>query len=393
MDGKQTDLVIMRYFPLFFDVKGMTVLITGGGHQALTRLRLLAKSEAGIKLVAPVVAPEIIDFASGQDIKIIMRRPKPIDMLGANYVFAASGDPASDRLVADMAQAGGIPVNAIDQPGLCDFLMPALVDRDPVVVAIGTEGKAPLLARDIRAKFERELPARIGAVAQFAGAWRKAVANTLPRNTRRSFWRQFLSGLPGQKMLAGETVAAKIDAIALLANHSRNALGQIEAAKGHVWLIGAGPGDPDLLTLKAHRLLQDADVVIHDRCVHRAILDGARRDARFIDLGNPSIQRNETVDILIREARAGNIVVRLVNGDPFIYDHDGVDLAALEQAGIEATLVPGISVAMACAVSANLPPADRRTNRVAAINMDGHLPAYIAPPVTSDQPQFSGNTK
>ncbi len=383
----------MRYFPLFFDLKDKTVLVTGGGHQALTRLRLLAKSDARIKLVASAFTPELAGLAAKLGVEMIVRVPKPADLNGVSYVFAASGDQTTDRLVSEMARGAGVPANAIDQPGLCDFLMPAIVDRDPVVVAIGTEGKAPLLARDIRAKIDRKLPARTGAVARFAGSWRKAVANALPRKARRSFWRHFLSGSPGQKMLAGETDAAKIEAIALLASHSRNALTKNEAAIGRVWIVGAGLSDPELLTLKAHRLLLEADVIVHDSRVDKAILDSARRDARFIDLGKPPVQQNEITETLVREAQDGNIVVRLVNGDPFIYDHGGEFLAALEQAGIEATLVPGISAAMASAVSANLPPADRRSTPDADIDMAGPSPAYFPPHIISDQTQFFGSTK
>lgn len=383
----------MKYFPLFIDLRGKTILITGGGHQALTRLRLLAKSEARIKLVGKTITEELAGLALEQDVEVIARAPEPVDMLGVDYVFAASGDPASDRQISEMARAEGILVNAIDQQDLCDFLMPAIVDRDPLVVAIGTEGNAPLLARDVRAKIDRELPARLGATARFAGAWRKTVANALPRNARRSFWRQFLSGPPGRKLLADETEAAKIEAMTLLASHTQKAQGQPKAANGHVWLVGAGSGDPELLTLKAHRLLQNADVVVHDQRVHKAILDGARRDARFIDLGKPLIQHNEITGILIREACAGNVVVRLVNRDPCDNDHVGEDLAALEQAGIEVTLIPGISADMACAASASLPQADRRTIPRTEYDMHGCPPAYIAPPVIIDQHSNSGNSK
>ena len=366
----------MKYYPMFFDMEGKTVLIAGGGAEALAKLRLVLKTVSGVRLASDRITPGIEKLAAENGLALIRRNFKPKDLDGIDFVIAASGDAAADRQVANQARAKGIPVNVVDQPKYCDFLTPAIVDRDPVIVAISTQGTSPLIARDIRAKLERELPARLGKLAYFAGSWRTIVTSTLPKSARLSFWREFLSGAPARNTLQANAPKARSEALALLAAHSRsvdpsNAQTQTPGKSGHVWLVGAGPGDPELMTLKAHRLLQEADVIVHDRLVSPEILDSARRDARFIDVGKipfaksgkKSVAQEDINAILVREASAGNNVVRLKGGDPFIFGRGGEELTALQKAGIEASVVPGISAAFACAASAGLPLTDRRVNR------------------------------
>ncbi len=366
----------MKYYPMFFDMEGKTVLIAGGGAEALAKLRLVLKTVSRVRLVSDRFSSNIKNLAAENGLALIERDIAPKDLDGVNFAFAASGDAAADRQVTNLIRAIGIPVNTVDQPDYCDFLTPAIVDRDPVIVAIGTEGTSPLIARDIRAKLERELPARLGRLAVFASTWRIAVASTLPKSARLSFWREFLNGAPAHNILQANEVEARTESMSLLASHSRvtdpsKVQTEARGKPGHVWLVGAGPGDPELMTLKAHRLLQEADVIVHDHLVSPEILDSARRDARFIDVGKipfaksgkKSVAQEDINVILVREALAGNNVVRLKGGDPFVFGRGGEELTALQNASIETSVVPGISAAFACAASAGLPLTDRRVNR------------------------------
>lgn len=361
----------MRYYPLFFDFDGKAVTIFGGGEEALAKLRLIAKTGAKITIVAEAHDPEIGRIADKRDIELVRRAHSTKDIEKSDFVFAATGDRNTDKVVAATARDHGIPVNAVDQQSACDFLTPAIVDRDPVIVAIGTEGASPLIARDIRASLEKELPSRLGKLARFASAWRTTVAGALPKSQRLGFWRNFLSGETGAKVLKGDETGAE-KAAANLLHETCAAAGTAETLKkGQVWLVGAGPGDPELLTLKAHRLLQEADVIIHDKLVSAEILDTARRDAKFVDVGKipfaksgrKSVSQEEINGIIVEEARAGQKVVRLKGGDPFVFGRGGEELTALQKAGIDAHIVPGISAAMACSAQAGLPLTDRRTNR------------------------------
>lgn len=361
----------MRYFPLFFDLKGKTAVVVGGGIEAVNKVRLLLKTEARIVVISPRAGPELAPELTpehpssateqGTEHRVsFIRKPFAKNLLaGAAVVFAA--DPATNEEVAAAARELGIPVNVVDAAELSTFITPSIVDRDPVVIAIGTEGTGPVLGQGIRSTIEAMLPAALGSLAEAANALRGRVADTLPHgNRRRSFWQQFFFGSIRDAFLANDRRS--------YARELENALsGFSSLPEGRVSLVGAGPGDPELLTIKAQRKLQEADVIVHDRLVGAGVLELARRDAVRIAVGKtpfaPSPKQSEINAILIREAKAGRNVVRLKGGDPYIFARGGEEQAALEAEGIAVDVVPGITAALGCAASIGLPLTQRGQNR------------------------------
>ncbi len=336
----------MRYFPIFVDTREQIVLVVGGNEQAAQKLRLLRKTEAVLNVVSTEVETEIEDLARHGRI-VLARRPfNESDLTGCSLVYVADeGDDSLLEAVRQAAQARHIPVNIVDRPELSDFITPAIVDRDPIVCAIGSEGTAPVLARRIRETLESLLPSRLGQVARKAGELRPWLASRVKSGRdRRRFWDGFFDGPVAQRILAGETgdFAAALEQTILTRDDC-----------GRVLLVGAGPGDPDLLTFKAMRALQSADVIVHDRLVGPGILDYARRDAERIDVGKrpgkPSPKQDDISRILVEQARQGKTVVRLKGGDPLVFGRAGEELEALRAANIEVEIVPGITAALAAA--------------------------------------------
>ncbi|MDX2204850.1 MAG: siroheme synthase CysG [Hyphomicrobiaceae bacterium] len=352
----------MRYFPLFADLEDAGVLVVGGGEQAAQKVRLLARTRARITLAAAEPADELAELERSGRITIAGQfTPELLD--GPRLVYVATGDLAADRAVAEAAQARGIPVNVVDRPELSTFITPAIVDRAPVTVAIGTEGAAPIIAREIKTRLESWLPANLGRLAQRAQGLRSEVAQRVPdARQRRRLWERLLAGPFRWAVLAGR----EQEADAVLARELSGA-GEASRGKGRVALIGAGPGDPDLLTLKALQRLQEADVLVVDRLVNPRILDYARRDAERIYVGKTprgsATSQAEINRILVREAAAGKIVARLKGGDPFIFGRASEELAALDAAGIASEVVPGVTAAHACAARIHLPVTQRERVR------------------------------
>jgi uroporphyrin-III C-methyltransferase/precorrin-2 dehydrogenase/sirohydrochlorin ferrochelatase len=346
----------MRYFPIFYDLKDRAVIVIGGGEEALRKVRLLLKTEAEIKVIADALHDEL---AIEPRVEWLSRRFEPRLLDGAALVYAA--DQAINDWVSAEAKARGIPVNAVDAAEISTFITPSIVDRDPVVVAVGTEGTAPVLAQGIRAKIDAMLPSSLGKLAAAANNLRTRVAELVPQgNRRRAFWQRFFFGSIREAFLANDhrSYAREID---------RAFADKTTPAQGRVSLVGAGPGDPELLTLKAQRKLQEADVIVYDRLVGPGILELARRDAVRIPVGKtpfqPSPRQGEINEILVREAKAGNIVVRLKGGDPYVFGRGGEEQAALEAEGIAVDVVPGITAALGCAASIGLPITQRGQNR------------------------------
>lgn len=336
----------MRHFPIFLDTAGRRIVLAGGGETALAKLRLLLRTEARVTVFAPDPAPEIADWATSGRLTLHRRAFGPGDALCAALAYAATDDVAEDARVARLARADGALVNVVDNLEDSAFLTPALVDRDPVVVAIGTEGAAPVLARAIKRDLEERLSPVLGALARIGKAFRPR-AEALPQGrARRDFWADYYFRTGPE---AGpEGAGAALDA--LLDRH-------LSAAPrvGSVALVGAGPGDPELLTLKARRLLDEADVVIHDSLVPQAILDLARREATLIHAGKtgfgPSVPQAEINRLMVAHAQAGAQVVRLKAGDPGVYGRLDEELDALSAAGVPWSIVPGITAASAAAAS------------------------------------------
>src|SRR6476469_9205044 len=367
----------MRYFPIFTDLEQAGVLVAGGGEQAAPQVRLLPKTGALSPVVAESVVDELAELAEIGGLWILLRPCQPGDLTGQRLVYAATGDRQRDAEVSRAARERGIPVNVVDAPQLSTFITPAIVDRDPVTVAIGTEGAAPVLAREVKTLLETLLPANLGKVAKRAQGLRDTVAEVVtdPRARRRR-WERLRQGPFRRAILRGaEDEAGRILAAEL---HGADRPAQSRPV-GSVVLIGCGPGDPDLLTLKAVQRLQEADVLVVDRLVNPKVLEYARRDAERIFVGKtpggPTTSQAEINRILVREARAGKVVARLKGGDPFIFGRAAEAMAALHAAGIGVEVVPGVTAAHACAARIGLPVTLRERVRqfsvVTAATADG----------------------
>lgn len=341
----------MRVFLASIPLDRARVVIIGGGDAALAKLRLFRASPAEVIWFAPDGGP-LGPAAPVDGAGPIVRTPTRDDLAGARLVFIAIEEEAAAVELAALARSVGAQVNVIDRPALGDFQTPALIDRDEVVIAVATGGSGPILARDIRARIESVLPQGLGRLARLAGELRATVKATVPDFlARRRFWERAFRGPAADLAAAGRTSEARREMLRLLNVASPE--------QGVVHIVGAGPGDPELLTLKALRVLQDADVIVHDRLVPDAILDRARRDARRLYVGKTrgdhSVSQDRIEQLMIDEARAGQRVVRLKGGDPLVFGRGGEELEAMRAAGVAVFVVPGVTAALACAASAGIP--------------------------------------
>ncbi|MER9563731.1 MULTISPECIES: siroheme synthase CysG [unclassified Mesorhizobium] len=347
----------LNAFPVFMRVEGEAVAIIGGGEEALAKARLLAQSSAVLRIVSDAASPELLAFIAETGATHVADAYDVAHLADAVMVFAASGNEALDRRVAGDARRLGIPVNAVDRPELCDFFTPALVNRAPVAIAIGTEGAGPVLAQMLRSRIDRMLSPSLGPLAALAASFRGAAEKLLPKgNARRRFWSDFFGGAPARAVEAGQLSEAHDAAVRLLLSDTP-ASGHI--ALGNVALVGAGPGAEDLLTLRAHRLLMEADVIVHDALVPEAIVAMGRRDAERLPVGKRkgchSKSQAEINALLVELGHAGKRVVRLKSGDPLVFGRAGEEMAALRDAGIAYEVVPGVTAAFAAAADFELP--------------------------------------
>lgn len=351
------DVSVMRFLPIFLDLSSARVILVGSGAPAIAKLHLLRAAGANVRWFSQSadVAEEIVaaSHQSGR-IELAVGLPEPHDIAGAAAVVSAAG-PESDDAVAALARSLNIPVNVVDRPDLSTFIFPAVVDRGDVVVAIGTGGASPVLARRLRERIEAILPSRIGDFATFMQRYRDRLAAIRHRGfSPRLFWERVIDGPVGAAFLAGRTGEAE-NALQRAIDNA----GRTESGAGIVHLVGAGPGDPDLLTLRALQTLQAADVIFYDELVGIDILERARRDAKKVFVGKrkgePGIGQDEINRRLVECARAGQCVVRLKGGDPFIFGRGGEEQDYLQRAGIPVTVVPGITAALGCAAEAGLP--------------------------------------
>lgn len=342
----------LNAFPLFMKVEGRRVAIVGDGEEALAKARLIGQSSAEIFVVAEHPSPELESWIAQNDATLRREAFAPALLDNAAFVFAATGDEASDRAVYDAAQAKKIPVNCVDRPEICDFFTPALVNRAPVAVAIGTEGAGPVLAQKIRREIDRMLSPSLGRLASLAASLRDRVEHLVPRgNARRRFWTEFFEGEPARVLETGTLAEAQAAAEELLAREAPR--------KGHVALVGAGPGAEDLLTLRAQRLLMEADAIVFDALVPEAVAAMGRRDAERIPVGKRkgchSKSQAEINALLVSLGRQAKRVVRLKSGDPLVFGRAGEEMAALRDAGISYEVVPGVTAALAAAADFELP--------------------------------------
>lgn len=342
----------LNAFPFFVKVEGRTVVIVGDGAEALAKARLLAQSSAHLRIVAEHPSPELSAWAAANGAELVAEPYRAAHLEGAALAFGATGEEATDRRVHDDARAAHIAVNCVDRPELCDFFTPALVNRAPVAVAIGTEGAGPVLAQMIRARIDRMLSPSLGRLATLAAALRERAERLVPRGVaRRRFWGEFFAGAPARAMEIGHWDEAQAAAEELLARRAER--------QGHVALVGAGPGAEDLLTLRAQRLLMEADAVVFDALVPEAVVAMGRRDADRIPVGKRkgchSKSQAEINALLVSLAREGKRVVRLKCGDPLVFGRAGEEMGALRDAEISYEVVPGVTSALAAAADFELP--------------------------------------
>lgn len=344
--------------------------MVGGGEVAARKIRLMLNAGADITVIAPelghTIKQEMLD-----KIKHIEREFRDDDIHGYRLITAATNQPDVNRQVSELAQAHNIPVNVVDQPELCSFITPSIVDRSPVVIAISTGGGAPVLARMLRSKLEAFIPTSYGRLAQVMQSLRQRVKSALSEeSSRRQFWEQVVQGPIAEHFFAGRDVQGK-QAIEQLLTKQNN-----DEKTGEVWLIGAGPGDPDLLTFRALRLMQQADVVLHDRLVSDDILNLCRRDADRIYVGKKrsdhAVPQHGINQLLIDLAEEGKRVVRLKGGDPFIFGRGGEEIEELATAGIPFQIVPGVTAANGCATYSGI-PLTHRDYAQSCVFVTGHL--------------------
>ena len=336
----------MKHFPIFMAVEGRRIVVSGAGDAALAKLRLLLKTEAKVSVFGTDPHADVAHFAREGKLTLVERPLEPGDASCAVLFYAANDDGAEDARVTKLAQADGALTNWVDNLGASQFITPAIVDRDPVTVAIGTEGAAPVLARAIKADLEERLPRAIGPLARVGKQFRK-MANALPFGApRRAFWSEYYFGTGTKAFEAEGEDGARAALDELLSQHLR-----AEKKDGHVSFVGAGPGDPELLTIKARRALHEADVVIHDRLVTPEILELARREAEIIDMGKegfgPSTPQADIDATIAAKALKGHHVVRLKSGDATIFGRLDEEIDACIQAGVAFSVVPGITSASA----------------------------------------------
>lgn len=341
----------MDYLPLFVDLRERRVLIVGGGETAAQKLRLMRQAGARVVVIAEQAVAEIAELADAGAITLERRAFVAVDVAGCAVVVSA--DAESNEAVSAAAREANIPVNVVDRADLSNFLVPAIVDRSPIVVGISSGGAAPLLARILRARLESLLPARLGELAGFAQRFRSAVRGTISEaRNRRRFWERFFDSPAAEAVLAGNERAAREAMLPML-----NKAAQSEG--GAVYLVGAGPGNPDLLTFQALRLMQQADVVLYDELIGPDILDRVRRDAERISVGKikgrQALSQDGINALLAELASAGKRVLRLKGGDPFVFGRGGEEMDYLRQRGIEVIVAPGITAALGCLASAGIP--------------------------------------
>ncbi|MEL7025342.1 MAG: siroheme synthase CysG [Pseudomonadota bacterium] len=350
----------MEYFPLFAEVKNRLVVVIGGGEVASRKITLLKRAGARILVIAPTLHHQVQEWLGRGDIEHLNKTFIESDLDETWLVVAATGDSRVNEQVAAAAEARRVWCNVVDAPKHCSFITPAIIDRSPLMIAISSAGAAPVLARMWRERLERQLHPQLGKLALLARHWRGRVKRALKSlSARRRFWEALFDSPAVTALERGQPQQAIRETGALLRQHRND---ERVRRTGEAWLVGAGPGDPGLLTIRAQALLQRADVVLHDRLVSTEVLELARRDAELIDVGKPipgtgnaNRVQSDTNQLLVDLVAAGHRVCRLKGGDPFIFGRGGEEVQALVDAGLPFQVVPGITAAAACGAYAGIP--------------------------------------
>ena len=362
----------MDFLPIFLSLKKRPCTVIGGGEVASRKVTLLLEAGAQVTVYAPTAGETIRRWAADGKVRHVAQEFRPEILDGCVLAIAATDDKSVNRQVSDAAKARNIPVNVVDQPDLCTFIMPSIIDRSPVIVAVSTGGSSPVLARLIRARLETLIPAGYGRLAKLVAKFRDMVKQRFthpPR--RRQFWEEVLQGPIAELVYSGQNAAAE-----KALQQRIEAFDGSQAPVGEVYLVGGGPGDPDLLTFRALHLMQQADVVVYDRLVSPAVLNLIRRDAKRIYAGkerdNHAIPQEDINHLLVRLAKEGKQVVRLKGGDPFIFGRGGEEIDTLAAEGIPFQVVPGITAAAGCAAYAGI-PLTHRDYAQSVVFVTGHL--------------------
>jgi uroporphyrin-III C-methyltransferase / precorrin-2 dehydrogenase / sirohydrochlorin ferrochelatase len=363
----------MRHLPIFLELMGRPAVVVGGGVVAARRAEYLVKTGARVTTFASQLSDEFLGLRDLPNFRHEARDPEPKDFESSVVCFVAADDKRLTAVARAAAKSAGVLVNVADQPWLCDFIMPSIVDRDPLLIAISTEGASPILGRMLKARLESLIPAAYGRLARLTGEFRVAVAKAIPSSTmRRRFWERVLEGPIGERALLGDDRGADAGlASAIERADSENA----EAPRGEVYLVGAGPGDPDLLTFRALRLMQKADVVLYDRLTDEGVLNLVRREAERIYVGKQpeehELPQGEISAMLVELAKQGKRVLRLKGGDPFMFGRGGEEIEALAVQGIPFQVCPGVTAAMGAAAYAGI-PLTHRNHAHGCVFVTGH---------------------
>ncbi len=362
----------MDYLPVFLSVRNKACVLVGGGEVAARKAAYLLSAGARVRVVAPEFSSKFDELAAQPGLERIQRRFAAQDLDDCVLVIAATDDEALNREVSALAQQRHLPVNVVDNPELCSFIVPSTIDRSPVQIAISTGGASPVLARNLRAKLEAFLPAAYGRLGRFAESYRERVKQAFAdTGQRRRFWEEVLEGEIGELLLAGQETAARRQLDALLESGDA-----AQRHRGEVYLVGAGPGDPDLLTFRALRLMQKADVIVYDRLVSKEVMELCRRDAERIYVGkerdNHAVPQEDINQLLVRLAREGKRVCRLKGGDPFIFGRGGEEIDTLAADGISFQVVPAVTAAAGVASYAGIPLTHRDYSQ-SVVFTTGHL--------------------
>ncbi|MGB7452517.1 MAG: siroheme synthase CysG [Lysobacterales bacterium] len=363
----------MDHLPIFLNVSGKRTLIVGNGVSAARKADLLLRAGSDLTIVTPELGEELSQLLESYSFKHQATGLASGDLKGCMIVFGCDRDDSVNQNLRELAHAAGIPVNVSDKTEDCDFIMPAVVDRTPLLIAISSGGTSPLLVRMLKARFETTIPAAYGRLAEFAGSYRDRIKELIPNMTRRRrFWEAMVSGPVAEHLFSSQHEQAE----SLMESHLEEAaLAGDQPPPGEVYLVGTGPGDPDLLTFRALRLMQQADVVLYDRLIGDGILNLVRRDARRVYVGklknNHTVSQEEISKMLIDLAKQGKRVLRLKGGDPFVFGRGGEEIEALSENGVAFQVVPGVSAANGCAAYAGI-PLTHRDHAQACVFVTGH---------------------
>lgn len=362
----------MQYFPVFIDAEHLSVLIVGAGEVGARKLELILKTPAKVTIVSPWVSDTVQTLVKQHGLTLHERKFVDSDIFAHNMIFVATDDGAVNQHIHDHATANNILVNVVDNTPLCKFITPSIVDRSPIIIAMSSGGVAPVLLRYLRQKLESVIPNKVERLGRFSEKFRSAVKSRLATVTqRRYFWESVFDGDIAESVLQGDEAKADADFVREL-----DAFADGDHSQGEVYLVGAGPGDPDLLTFRALRLMQKADIVVYDRLVSPEIVELVRRDAEKIYVGKAkskhTIPQDQINQLLVDKALAGNRVVRLKGGDPFIFGRGGEELETLVEQGISFQVVPAVTAASGAASYAGI-PLTHRDHAQSVVFATGHL--------------------